>query len=57
VDTQKPSAPAGLTATATHGEVDLTWTASTDNAAVARYTVLRDWRRTVRVIDRRAYHG
>lgn len=36
----KPSAPAGLTTTAkTRSSVSLSWTASTDNAAVARYAI------------------
>lgn len=42
-DTEAPSAPTGLSATAVSGaRVDLAWTASTDNDAVAGYTVFRD---------------
>ncbi len=42
-DTQPPSAPSGLTATAaSSNEVDLQWTASTDNVGVVGYDVYRD---------------
>ncbi|HZC32477.1 MAG TPA: PKD domain-containing protein, partial [Candidatus Bathyarchaeia archaeon] len=42
-DTTPPSAPGGLTATAAGtGEIDLSWTASTDNKAVTGYDVYRD---------------
>jgi len=42
-DTQPPSVPAGLTATASKAtQVDLSWQASTDNAGVAGYTIYRD---------------
>jgi parallel beta-helix repeat protein len=42
-DTTPPSVPAGLAATAgPAGEVDLSWTASTDDVAVTGYTVFRD---------------
>ena len=42
-DTTAPSVPAGLTATlVASSEVDLSWTASTDNVAVARYEVYRN---------------
>ena len=40
-DTTPPSAPTGLTATAGPGQVDLTWTASTDNVGVSGYRVER----------------
>jgi chitodextrinase len=41
-DTQPPTAPAGLTAvTETSTQIDLTWTASTDNVGVAGYLVER----------------
>ncbi len=41
-DSQAPTAPAGLTATVQGGNnVDLAWTASTDNVGVARYNVHR----------------
>ena len=40
-DTIPPTAPTNLTATATTGQVSLSWTASTDNAAVAAYLVER----------------
>ncbi len=41
-DTQAPSTPGGLTATATSSsQINLTWTASTDNVAVAAYDVYR----------------
>jgi glucose/arabinose dehydrogenase len=40
-DTAAPSAPAGLTATATLGQVSLAWSASTDNVAVTGYFVER----------------
>ena len=43
VDTGPPSAPSGLTATATSPtRVDLSWTASTDDQAIASYDVYRD---------------
>ena len=41
-DTSAPTAPGALTATTKPGEADLAWTASTDNVAVAGYTVSRD---------------
>jgi parallel beta-helix repeat protein len=42
-DTQPPSVPTGLTATpAGPTAVDLAWSASTDNVAVAGYTIYRD---------------
>jgi hypothetical protein len=42
-DTTAPSTPGGLTATAAGpGEIDLAWTASTDNKAVTGYDVYRD---------------
>ncbi|WP_163505806.1 metallophosphoesterase [Fodinicola acaciae] len=42
-DTAAPTAPTGVRATAPSGrEVDLSWTAATDNAGVASYEVLRD---------------
>ena len=42
-DTTPPTVPAGLAATAgPAGEVDLSWTASTDDVGVAGYTVYRD---------------
>lgn len=42
-DDQSPSVPGGLTATAvSEGEIDLSWTASTDNVAVAGYRIYRD---------------
>lgn len=42
-DTTAPTAPTGLTATATDaGQVDLSWAASTDNTAVVGYEVNRD---------------
>jgi RHS repeat-associated protein len=42
-DTTAPSVPAGLTATPRSGsQIDLTWTASSDNVAVAGYRVYRD---------------
>lgn len=42
-DTTAPSKPTGLTATAkSPTQVDLSWTASTDNTGVASYLVLRD---------------
>ncbi|MFB9337399.1 alpha-amylase family glycosyl hydrolase [Actinoplanes octamycinicus] len=40
-DTTAPSAPAGLTATARNTTVSLTWTASTDDVAVAGYQIVR----------------
>jgi len=41
-DTTAPSAPAGLTATAASGsQINLTWTASTDNVAVTGYQLER----------------
>lgn len=42
-DTQAPTAPSGLTATpVTSNQVNLTWTASTDNVGVAGYRVYRN---------------
>jgi chitodextrinase len=42
-DTQAPSSPSNLTATKnTSSEVDLAWTASTDNVGVTGYNVLRN---------------
>jgi uncharacterized repeat protein (TIGR01451 family) len=39
-DTQSPTAPGGLTATATAGDrIDLNWTASTDNVGVSGYRI------------------
>ena len=41
-DTQAPTAPTGLTATfVSASEIDLSWTASTDNVGVTAYRVLR----------------
>ena len=40
-DTTPPSAPTGLSATAAPGQVNLTWTASTDNVGVSGYRVER----------------
>ena len=40
-DTTPPSAPTGLTATASAGQVSLSWTASTDNVGVTGYRVER----------------
>ncbi len=42
-DTEKPSPPTGLGATAvSSSQIDLAWTASTDNVGVTRYTVYRN---------------
>lgn len=42
-DTQAPTAPTGVTATAkTSGSVSLSWTASSDNTGVSGYDVFRD---------------
>jgi chitodextrinase len=41
-DTEAPTAPTGLTASASGGGVDLAWTASTDNVGVTGYRILRD---------------
>jgi chitodextrinase len=42
-DTVVPSAPTGLTATATStSQIDLSWTAATDNVAVTGYDIYRD---------------
>ncbi|MBO1768358.1 lectin [Allobranchiibius sp. GilTou38] len=41
VDTQKPTSPTGLSATASGTTIDLRWTASTDNVGVRAYDVLR----------------
>ncbi|MFY1701871.1 PQQ-dependent sugar dehydrogenase [Micromonospora sp. WMMA1923] len=43
-DTQRPSTPTNLAATANGTDVRLTWSASTDNVAVTRYDILRDGR-------------
>ena len=40
-DTTPPSAPTGLSAIAAPGQVNLTWTASTDNVGVSSYRVER----------------
>ncbi|MFC5469025.1 fibronectin type III domain-containing protein [Cohnella suwonensis] len=43
IDTQAPTAPANLSATAVSSSgIDLTWTASTDNVGVTAYKVFRD---------------
>ena len=41
-DTSAPSVPGGLAASANHRHVSLSWTASTDNVAVAGYYIYRD---------------
>lgn len=42
-DTTAPSVPTGLSATAvSSSQIDLSWTASTDNVAVTQYNVYRD---------------
>ncbi|HKU35990.1 MAG TPA: galactose oxidase-like domain-containing protein, partial [Paenarthrobacter sp.] len=41
-DTTPPTAPVGLAATASPGQIALTWTASSDNVGVASYRVSRD---------------
>jgi chitodextrinase len=42
-DTEAPTAPASVTATAaSSSQIDLSWTASTDNVGVAGYKVFRD---------------
>ena len=41
-DTTPPSKPLGLTATASPGRVDLSWTAASDNVAVTGYDVFRN---------------
>jgi chitodextrinase len=41
-DTTAPSAPTNLTGTAAANQVDLSWTASTDNVGVTGYQVFRD---------------
>src|SRR6266700_2247335 len=40
-DTQAPTAPAALTATASGSQINLSWTASTDNVGVTSYLVER----------------
>ncbi len=40
-DNQAPTAPTGLTATASAGKIDTNWTASTDNVGVAEYRIER----------------
>src|SRR5207245_2254749 len=40
-DTQPPTAPANLTATASGSQINLSWTASTDNVGVTGYMVER----------------
>jgi chitodextrinase len=43
LDTQPPTVPSGLTANAVNAtQVDLSWTASTDNIGVTGYTIYRD---------------
>ena len=41
-DTQPPTAPTNLTATASAGQINLSWTASTDNVGVTGYLVERE---------------
>src|SRR5439155_7966258 len=42
-DSTPPTAPTNLTATAaTWNQVNLAWTASTDNVGIANYTIYRD---------------
>jgi len=41
-DTQAPTAPTGLSATAAAGQASLAWGASTDNVGVTGYRVVRD---------------
>lgn len=42
-DTQSPTAPAGVTATAVSGnQIDLSWSASTDNVGVSGYRIYRE---------------
>src|SRR6201997_1717611 len=40
-DTQPPTAPSGLTATVSGSQINLSWTASTDNVGVTGYRVER----------------
>ncbi|HXE12539.1 MAG TPA: LamG-like jellyroll fold domain-containing protein [Bryobacteraceae bacterium] len=40
-DTQAPSAPGSLAASASSGQIGLTWTASTDNVSVTQYLIER----------------
>ncbi|WEK13379.1 MAG: DNRLRE domain-containing protein [Candidatus Microbacterium phytovorans] len=40
-DTENPTTPTGLTATASGSDAELSWTASTDNISVERYAVYR----------------
>ncbi|WP_164015380.1 fibronectin type III domain-containing protein [Pyxidicoccus trucidator] len=52
-DTTPPTAPTGLTATAaSSSEVDLSWSASSDNVGVTSYAVLRDGTRVATVSGR-----
>lgn len=41
IDTTPPTIPGGFTATEGIGEIDLSWTASTDNVAVSQYEIQR----------------
>ena len=41
-DTQPPTAPTNLTATASAGQINLSWTASTDNVGVTGYLIERE---------------
>jgi chitodextrinase len=51
-DTQAPDVPTGLTANAVStNQVDLSWDASTDNLAVAGYTIYRDGTELATVSD------
>ena len=45
-DTQAPSAPGGLTASATSSSINVGWAASSDNAAVSGYTLYRNGSQT-----------
>ena len=42
MDTQPPTAPTNLTATASGNQVSLSWTASTDNVGVTGYLIYRE---------------
>jgi chitodextrinase len=55
-DTQPPTVPTGLSATAvSSSQIDLSWTASTDNVGVAAYHVLRGGTRVATVTSGTSY--
>ena len=56
-DTQPPTAPANLTATASASQINLSWTASTDNVGVTSYLVEREDPGSIELRPDRDGHG